>query len=83
MLSLRFSQDSKYLGILVSSDPQGNGDVKAFIYSWIDPVGKENSKQSGNQNQARVIAHYDFPKQAGHNTQQSVKRLTFNPKDNN
>jgi hypothetical protein len=42
VLSLRFSQDSKYLGILVSSDPNGNSDVKALIFSWIEPSGKDS-----------------------------------------
>lgn len=42
VISLRFSQDSKYLGLLVSSDPNGNSDVKAFIFSWIEPTGKES-----------------------------------------
>jgi hypothetical protein len=70
--------------MLVSSDPLGNNDVKAFIYSWIDPVSKETQKTAANQIQARVIAHFDFLRQAGgHNSSQSIKRLTFNPKDNN
>ena len=42
IISLRFSSDSKYLGLLVSNDPQGNGDVKALVYSWIEPNGKES-----------------------------------------
>jgi hypothetical protein len=42
ILSLRFSADSKYLGLLVSSDPNGNSDVKALIFSWIEPTGKDN-----------------------------------------
>lgn len=42
IISLRFSADSKYLGLLVSNDPNGNGDVKALVYSWIEPNGKES-----------------------------------------
>ena len=42
ILSLRFSQDSKYLGLLVSSDPNGNSDVKALIFSWIEPSSKDS-----------------------------------------
>jgi len=42
IISLRFSSDSKYLGLLVSNDPHGNGDVKALVYSWIEPNGKES-----------------------------------------
>ena len=42
VVSLRFTQDSKYLGILISSDPNGCSDIKAFIYSWIEPIGKES-----------------------------------------
>jgi hypothetical protein len=41
IISIKFSYDSKYLGLLVSSDPQGNSDVKAIVYSWIEPTGKE------------------------------------------
>jgi hypothetical protein len=80
IISLRFSADSKYLGLLVSNDPHGNGDVKALVYSWIEPNGKE-SKHNHQQNMLnRVVAHFDFPKQANG---QTVKRLSFNPKDNN
>jgi len=41
IISIKFSHDSKYLGLLVSSDPHGNADVKAIVYSWIEPTGKE------------------------------------------
>ncbi len=67
------------MGLLVSSDPNGNSDVKALIYSWIEPLGKESKNQQQNL-LSRVVAHFDFPKQQ---TTQTVRRLTFNPKDNN
>ena len=54
------------MGILISSDPSGNsGDVKAFIYSWIEPVFKEGSTKKDNSILSRVVATYDFPKQPG------------------
>ena len=72
------------MGILISSDPTGNsGDVKAFIYSWIEPIGKEGTSKKENSVLSRVVAQYDFPKQPGQAANQTIKRLTFNPKDNN
>jgi hypothetical protein len=72
------------MGILVSNDPTGNsGEVKAFIYSWIEPVFKEGSTKKDNSVLSRVVATYDFPKQPGQPANQTIKRLTFNPKDNN
>lgn len=77
VISLRFSQDFKFIGVLVSSDPNGNGDVKAFVFQWIEPTGKDSAKQPLSN---RIVAHYEFPKQASN---QTVRRLTFNPRDNN
>lgn len=57
VISLRFSSDSNKMGILISSDPTGNsGDVKAFIYSWIEPIGKEGTSKKENSVLSRVVA---------------------------
>jgi hypothetical protein len=53
--------------------------VKALIFSWIEPSSKDSKNHQQNL-LSRVVASYDFPKTT---PGMQVKRLTFNPKDNN